>query len=158
MFGRLLSALGIAALRAEIAAILGRFRFVVLLLALGAILWLLALGFAIAAVTVWLVGLVGSVAACAIMTAIFVVAAIATHVIAVVTKPPPSPLGEAVASATHAMATATEAVAHALTPPPATADATDVEDVDEAPEDPPSPAAPRPRRKRAPSAPSGPKK
>jgi hypothetical protein len=156
MFGRLQSALGVAALRAEIAAILGRFRFVALLLALGAVLWLLALGFALAGVTVWLIGLVGSVAACALMAVVFVVAAVATHVIAVVTKPPPSPLGEAVATATQAVANATEAMAHALAPPvPAAADVTDA-DVMSAADDAQPP--PRPRRKRAASAPNGPKK
>jgi hypothetical protein len=99
MRGRLSSLLGLAALRSEIDAIVGRVRFLVILLGLGAVFWLLAIGYAIAALTLWLVGLVGGVAAALILTVVFAAAGLATHAIAVNTKRSSTPLSPAMASA-----------------------------------------------------------
>jgi hypothetical protein len=99
MLGRFISLIGLAALRSEIDAIVGRVRFLVILLGLGAVFWLLAIGYAIAALTLWLVGLVGGVAAALILTVVFVVAALATHAIAVNTKRRSIPQSAAMPSA-----------------------------------------------------------
>jgi hypothetical protein len=104
-----------AAIRDEINAILGRIRLRAILLGLGAAFWLFAIGFAIATLTVWLVSLLGGIAACAILTAFFVVAALVTHLIAVVTKRNVMPLAEVVAVAAAIAAPEPDPAA----PPPA---------------------------------------
>ena len=79
MFARLLSALGVAAIRGEIASIVQRLRLRAILIALAVFLWLLAFAFALAAFAVWLSSELGAIAACAILAAAFAAAAIALH-------------------------------------------------------------------------------
>jgi len=71
MLSWLLSALGLAALRSELAAMARRARQRALLLTLAALLWLAAIGFAFAALTIWLAGVLGPLAATAIVAVTF---------------------------------------------------------------------------------------
>jgi hypothetical protein len=73
MLGHLISALGLAALKGEATAAAQRAaRRTAAWVAIG-ILWVAAVGFLIAALTIWLAGWLGGIAACVIIAAAFVV-------------------------------------------------------------------------------------
>src|SRR5438105_3796774 len=76
----LISALGFAALKGETASIAHRIGRSVMLYAILAILWLTALGFALAAFAIWLAGQLGAPAACAIIAAALAVIGLAIQV------------------------------------------------------------------------------
>jgi hypothetical protein len=80
MLGHLISAIGLTALRDEAAAAAQRAGKRTALYVLVAILWLVALGFLVAALTVWLAGLFGAVAACVIIAAALVVVGLAVQI------------------------------------------------------------------------------
>lgn len=65
----LISTIGFAALKGEVAAMAGRAGRRGILYALAVLFWLSASGFVMAAGTVWLAGLLGTIAACAIVAA-----------------------------------------------------------------------------------------
>jgi hypothetical protein len=69
MLGRLISGLGLVALRNEARAMAERAGKRAALYALAAILWLVALGYLVAAFTIWLSSELGAIAACAIVAA-----------------------------------------------------------------------------------------
>jgi hypothetical protein len=79
MLSRLFSAMGLAAFRGEIAATIRRLRLRLIVIGAVVAMWLLALGFAVAAFTAWLATLVGAIAACAILAGLFVVLALGLH-------------------------------------------------------------------------------
>jgi len=92
MVSWLLSALGLAALRSELAGMVRRARQRAMLLTLAALLWLAALGFAFSALVIWLAGLVGPLAATAIVAAVFAVIALGLQLAASATaRRDPSP-------------------------------------------------------------------
>jgi hypothetical protein len=69
MLGRLISGLGFAALKNEAAAMAERAGKRAALYTLAGILWLVALGYLVAAFTIWLSSELGAIAACAIVAA-----------------------------------------------------------------------------------------
>ena len=69
MIGRLISMFGLAALKGEATAMAERAGKRAALYVLVAILWFAALGFLVAAFTIWLAGELGGLAACAIIAA-----------------------------------------------------------------------------------------
>ncbi|MEX0851714.1 MAG: hypothetical protein WD036_00295 [Bauldia sp.] len=85
MLSWLFSAVGLAALKGEFAAIRRRTRRRVVALLLAALFWLLALGFALAALTVWLTGQLGGLAACAIVAGGAAVIALVLQLVASMT-------------------------------------------------------------------------
>jgi hypothetical protein len=82
MFSWLLSAVGLTALKAELTTMARRARQRFILFAVAAILWVVAFGFALAALTVWLAGVFGPMAAYLIIAAAFAVIAVALLLIA----------------------------------------------------------------------------
>lgn len=82
MFSDALSSIGLAAIKGELAARARRTRSRVILIAVAIILWLLALGFALAALAIWLSGIVGPLAACGIIAGAFAVLALILQLIA----------------------------------------------------------------------------
>lgn len=87
----LISAIGFAALKDEIRRATRR----AILATVAIVLWLMALGFGLAALTVWLASLWGPIAACGIVAGVFVVAAVVIQISLAATKrkrPAPAPL------------------------------------------------------------------
>ena len=91
---RLLSAAGLAAIWGEIAALARRARRRAILLAAAVLLWLLAFGFGLASLTIWLATEVGAIAAFGIAAAGFALVALVLQFIAVTAarRRPRSPL------------------------------------------------------------------
>jgi hypothetical protein len=86
MLGRLISTFGVAAVRGEIAAAVRGAKLRIILTAISSVLWLLAAGFAVAALTIWLAHVVGSVGATLILAAAFAVIAVALQIAVRLTK------------------------------------------------------------------------
>jgi hypothetical protein len=86
MLGQLISLVGLKALRDEAAAAAQRAGKRTALYVLVAILWLVALGFLVAALTIWLAGLLGAIAACVIIAAVLVVIGLAVQVALMLTS------------------------------------------------------------------------
>jgi hypothetical protein len=80
MFGKLISALGVAAIRGEVTAATRRLRLRAILAAVAVVLWILVFAFALAALAVWLASLVGPLWACAILAGFFALVAIGVQV------------------------------------------------------------------------------
>jgi len=80
MLGKLISALGVAAIRGEVAAATRRLRLRAILTALTIVLWILVFAFVLAAFAVWLASVVGPVWTCAILAGFFAVIAIGVQV------------------------------------------------------------------------------
>ena len=99
MLARLIASLGIAAIRGEIAGAARRLRLRVILFAAAALLWLLALGFALGAFTVWLASVVGAILACVILAVVFAVIGTGLAVAARMVKQRSTPLVAAVSNA-----------------------------------------------------------
>ena len=78
----LISAIGFAALKDEIRRVTRR----AILATVAIVLWLIALGFGLAALTVWLATIVGPIAACGIIAGAFVVIALIIQISLAVTK------------------------------------------------------------------------
>jgi hypothetical protein len=78
----LISAIGFAALKDEIRRITRR----AILATLAIVLWLIALGFGLAALTVWLATVLGPIAACGIIAGVFVVIALIIQIGLAVSK------------------------------------------------------------------------
>jgi hypothetical protein len=78
----LISTIGFAALKDELRRTARRAMFA----AIAIVLWVVALGFAIAALTAWLSTLVGPIAACGIIAGVFAVIALIIQVSLAVTK------------------------------------------------------------------------
>jgi hypothetical protein len=95
MLGRLISTIGLAALRNEVAAAAGRSGRRAGLYAVAAVFWLAAFGFLLAALTVWLTRLWGPIAACAAVGGGLAVIALIVHLGLALTarRRPPSDLG-----------------------------------------------------------------
>jgi hypothetical protein len=81
MLGRLISTIGLSALRNEVAATAERAGRRAGLYALAAVLWLTAFGFLLAALAVWLTRLWGPIAAYAVVAVGLAVAALIVHLI-----------------------------------------------------------------------------
>lgn len=79
MLGQLISAVGLAALKGEAAAAAQRAGKRTALYVLAVILWVTALGFLVAALTIWLAGKLGAVAACVIVAAALAVIGLAVQ-------------------------------------------------------------------------------
>ncbi len=92
MLGQLLAAFGTAAIRGEIQSTVSRLRLRAILIGAAAAMWLLAIGFALAAFTVWLAGQVGPIAACLILAAVFAAIAIGAHVAMIMLRRRGTPL------------------------------------------------------------------
>jgi len=73
----LISAIGLAALKSEISAMAERAGRRAILYVLIVVLWLTALGFAVATFTIWLSGQLGAIAACGIIAAALAVLGLA---------------------------------------------------------------------------------
>ncbi len=78
----LISAIGFAALKEEIRRVARR----AILSTVAIVLWLIALGFLLAAFTVWLASVVGPIIACAIIAGVFIVVALVIQISLAVTK------------------------------------------------------------------------
>ena len=92
MLSSLLSAAGLAALRDEVAAVARRGRRRAILLAAAILLWLLAFGFTLASLTIWLAANMGAIAAFGSLAAAFAVIALVVQLIAAARRKPRSPL------------------------------------------------------------------
>lgn len=94
MLSRLLSAVGLAALEGELAAMVRRARRRAILLAAAMLLWVVAIAFALATLTIWLAGELGPIAASGIMAGAFAVVALILQIAASAQarrrRPPPS--------------------------------------------------------------------
>lgn len=89
----MLSAAGLAALRDEVAAVARRGRRRAILLAAAILLWLLAFGFTLASLTIWLAANMGAIAAFGSLAAAFAVIALVVQLIAAAARRKPrSPL------------------------------------------------------------------
>ena len=77
---RLISAIGLAALKGEVSAIVQRATRRALLMTIVLLLWLAAFGFTIAALAVWLSAELGPIAACGIIATGFAVVGLAIQV------------------------------------------------------------------------------
>ena len=77
---RLISAIGLAALKGEVSAILQRATRRALLMTIVLLLWLATFGFTIATLAVWLSAELGPIAACGIIAAGFAVVGLAIQV------------------------------------------------------------------------------
>ncbi len=82
--GSLLTGLGFAALKGEVSAVAERAGKRAGLYVLLGILWLAALGFLFAALTIWLTQMFGGIAACAIIAAAFAVLGLIVQVVLMV--------------------------------------------------------------------------
>jgi hypothetical protein len=93
MFSRLLASVGLAALEGELTAIARRARRRAILTAVAMLLWVVAFAFALAALTVFLAGLLGPLAACGIVGGVFAIVALILQIIASAQarRPPPPP-------------------------------------------------------------------
>ncbi|MEJ0011068.1 MAG: hypothetical protein WDM94_00305 [Bauldia sp.] len=78
----LISAIGFAALKEEIRRATRR----AILATVAIVLWLIALGFLLAAFTVWLASVVGPIIACAIIAGVFIVIALIIQISLALTK------------------------------------------------------------------------
>jgi len=94
VLARLLASIGLAALQGEITATVQRAKRRAILTAIAVVFWLLAFAFALAALTVWLAGVVGPLIACAAVAGGFAVVALILQLAASAQKrrkrPPPS--------------------------------------------------------------------
>ncbi len=93
----LLSTIGLAALKGEITAFAKRAGRCALLVAIAGVCWLIAFGFALGALVVWLSSKVGPIGACGIVAAAFIVLALVLQLALTLTAnlrrdDPPSPL------------------------------------------------------------------
>jgi hypothetical protein len=89
----LISAIGFATLKGEVSQAVGRTVRRALLAAVIGVLWLIAFGFAIAALAVWLAEMLGPAAACAIIAAALAVIGLALQLVLALSgkrKPPPA--------------------------------------------------------------------
>jgi hypothetical protein len=89
----LISAVGLATLKGEVSQAVGRATRRALLAAVIGILWLIAIGFAIAALAVWLSHVLGTAAACAIIAGGLAVIGLALQLVLALggkRKPPPA--------------------------------------------------------------------
>lgn len=86
MLSQLISAVGLAALRGEAVAAAQRTARRSALYVAMAILWIVALGFLVAALTVWLASVVGPAIACVAVAAGFIVLALVIQVVLVVSS------------------------------------------------------------------------
>jgi hypothetical protein len=77
----LIQATSLAALKGEAAAIARSAGIRAMLKAVMALLWMLVAGFLLAAFVIWLAGIVGAIPACAIVAAVFAVAALIVQLI-----------------------------------------------------------------------------
>jgi hypothetical protein len=88
----LISAIGFATLKGEVSQAVGRAARRAVLAAVAGILWLIALGFALAALAVWLSDVLGAAAACAIIAGGLAVIGLALQLVLAMSgkrKPPP---------------------------------------------------------------------
>jgi len=94
MLSRLLAAVGLAALEGELAAMVRRARRRAILLAAAVLLWVVAIAFALATLTIWLAGALGPIVASGIMAGAFAVVALILQIAASAQarrpRPPPS--------------------------------------------------------------------
>jgi len=94
MLARLLASVGLAALQGEITATVQRAKRRAILTAIAVVFWLLTFAFALAALTVWLAGVVGPLIACVAIAGGFAVVALILQLAASAQKrrkrPPPS--------------------------------------------------------------------
>lgn len=77
----LIQATSLAALKGEAQAMARNAGIRAMLKVIAAVLWLLVVGFLLAAFVIWLSGIVGAIAACAIVAAIFAVVALVVQLI-----------------------------------------------------------------------------
>lgn len=82
---RVFAALGVSAVKNQIASTVKRIVRRAALMSVAGLLWLLVFGFALAAFTVWLAGQIGAVAALAWIAGGFAVIAVIIHIILAVT-------------------------------------------------------------------------
>jgi hypothetical protein len=97
LFRWLISTIGLAALKGEVSAMASRAAQRSFLHVIAFLLFVLAFGFALAAFTIWLAGVVGVIYACAIVAAVFAVVGIAIQISLAMTKRRPqsaSPLAD----------------------------------------------------------------
>lgn len=81
MLGRLISTIGLSALKSEITSAAERTGRRAALYAVAAILWLTTIGFLLAALAIWLTGLWGPIAACAAVAGGLAVLALIVHLV-----------------------------------------------------------------------------
>ncbi len=81
MLARLISTLGLATLRQEIAGTVRRGMMRAAMATVAVLFWLIAFGFALGALTAWLAATFGAVIACAIIAAGFAIIALVLHFI-----------------------------------------------------------------------------
>lgn len=94
MLGSLISSLGFAALKGEVSAVAERAGKRAGLYVLAGVLWLTALGFLVAALTIWLASRFGGIAACAILAAALAALGLIVQVVLMMgarRKPTPRP-------------------------------------------------------------------
>ncbi len=91
MLSRLIATVGLAALEGELTAYARRTRRRVILTAVAILFWLIAVAFAIAALTVWLATAIGALWACAIVAGVSALIALVLQVIAASLKRRPRP-------------------------------------------------------------------